>query len=101
MFGRNPYLSYVEAWRVTALGDAGYAIRRNLIVALALLGLDLLILNGFWLVWPVRAVVLWLGWNTWRWLRFRTGVVRGWIVPPGQPRPPFGGPDEGRGWRHG
>ncbi|MFD5245671.1 hypothetical protein ACFWIW_14055 [Amycolatopsis sp. NPDC058340] len=101
MFGRNRYLSYVEAWRATALGDAGYAIRRNIIVVATLVGIDLLVLDGSWLAWPVRAVLLYLGWNTYGWLRFRSRVRRGLIFPPEQPRSPFGGPEEGRGWRHG
>lgn len=105
MFGRNRggrfYLSYVEAWRASAVADAGYAVRRNVILVATLLGLDLLVLDGSWLVWPVRAVLVWLGWNTYGWVRFRSGVRQGRIFPPEQPRPPFGGPDEGRGWRHG
>ncbi|MFJ8912336.1 hypothetical protein [Amycolatopsis sp. NPDC102389] len=81
MFGRNRYLSYVEAWRATALADSGYAIRRNIIVAAALLGIDLLVLDGYWLAWPVRAVVLYLVWNTCRWAKFRSKARRGVIFP--------------------
>ncbi|RSN32230.1 hypothetical protein DL990_20145 [Amycolatopsis sp. WAC 01416] len=100
-FGYLSYAAYVAAWRAAATGNAGYAIRRNIIVAMALLGLDLLVLDGFWLAWPVRAVVVFLGWNTWRWLRFRSGVLRGRIYPDRHSRNFYGGPDERGGWRHG
>ncbi|MEU9686146.1 hypothetical protein [Amycolatopsis japonica] len=100
-FGYSSYAQYVELWRAAATGNAGYAIRRNIIVAMALVGIDLLVLNGFWLAWPVRAVVVWLGWNTWRWWRFRSGILSGRIYPDRFSRNVHGGPDERRGWRHG
>ncbi|MFE5571264.1 hypothetical protein ACFQ68_40135 [Amycolatopsis japonica] len=107
MFGRNNnrfYRSYVDAWRAAAFADVAYAVRRNVIVLMVLAALDLLVLDGYWLVWPVRAVDVFLVWNTWGWLRFRSGLRNGRVFPPDQPeppRPPFGGPDNGRGWRHG
>ncbi|MGW4829760.1 hypothetical protein ACWEOG_19410 [Amycolatopsis japonica] len=104
MFGRNNnrvYRSYVDAWRAAVVADASYAIRRNVIVLMVLAALDLLVLNGHWLIWPIRAVDVYLVWNTCGWLSFRSDARRGRIFPPEQPQPPFGGPDDGRGWRHG
>ncbi|WP_037321463.1 hypothetical protein [Amycolatopsis orientalis] len=104
MFGRDHnrfYTSYVDAWRAAAVSDAAYAIRRNVIVAATLVALDLLVLDGNWLTWPVRAVLVWLGWNSAGWWSFRRKIRQGRIFPPEQPRAQFGGPDEDRGWRHG
>ncbi|OLZ56090.1 hypothetical protein [Amycolatopsis keratiniphila] len=100
-FGFSSYADYVAWWRVSALRNVSYAVRRNIIVAAALLGIDLLVLDGYWLAWPVRAVVVFLGWNTWRWLRFRSGIRQGRVYPDRYSLNFSDRPDDGRGWRHG
>ncbi|MBB5852505.1 hypothetical protein ACFQ05_04390 [Amycolatopsis umgeniensis] len=104
MFGRDRnqvYRSYEDAWRAAAIADSSHAIRRNVVIVLVLMAADLLLLHDTWLIWPLYALAVWTVWNTCGWAVFRHKVRQGLIWAPERPLPPFGGPAQDGGWRHG